>query len=228
MLGVRIPSPAPRMKKALYLLVIVLLTGCARTVYRPTTLPPPRPEGVYHRIVRGETIWRVATTYGAKVEDIKSYNNIRDVENLKVGTIIFIPGGKEGIPIYSPNEIGKEGFTWPARGRIVSDFDFKEGGTSKGINVALPFGSKVRASKEGIVAYSDVLRGYGKVIIIDHQDGFSTVYAHNSQLLVKENSSVKRGEVIALSGDSGNCENPLLHFEIRKGEVPEDPLTYLP
>ncbi len=216
------------MKKALYLLIIVFLAGCARTVYRPTALPSTRPQGIYHRVIQGETIWRIARNYGADVEDIKSYNNIRDVENLDIGTIIFIPGPKERIPIYSSYEIGKEGFTWPAKGRIVSDFDFGEGGTSKGINVALPFGSKVRASKEGIVTYSDVLRGYGKVIIIDHKNGFSTVYAHNSQLLVKENSSVKTGEVIALSGDSGNCENPLLHFEIRKGEIPENPLSYLP
>ena len=217
------------MKKALYLLVLILLSGCARTVYRPERLPPTPPKGVYHRMEEGETLWRIAKTYGVDIEDIKSYNHIGDVENLKVGTIIFIPGVRgERIPVYSFSEIGKEGFVWPAKGSIVSDFDFEEGGTSKGIDVALPFGSKVRASKEGVVTYSDVLRGYGKVIIIDHQDGFSTVYAHNSELLVKENDFVKKGEAIALSGDSGHVENPLLHFEIRKGEIPQDPLSYLP
>ena len=217
------------MKKALYLVVGILLAGCARTVYRPTTVPPPRPpQGIYHRIGRDETIWRIAKTYGVDVKDIKSYNDISDVENLKVGTVIFIPGAKEGIPFYTPSDIGEGGFVWPAKGKIISDFDFGEGGTSKGIDVALPFGSKVRASKEGVVTYSDTLRGYGKVIIIDHQNGFSTVYANNSQLLVRENSSVKRGEVIAISGDSGHCENPSLHFEIRKGELPQNPLNYLP
>ena len=150
------------------------------------------------------------------------------MEDLKVGTVIFIPGVLERIPVYSSWEIGREGFVWPVKGSIVSNFDFGKGGTCKGIDVALPLGSKVRASKEGIVTYSDVLRGYGKVVIIDHQDGFSTVYAHNSELLVKEKSSVTRGQLIALSGNSGHCESPLLYFEIRKGEMPLDPLSYLP
>jgi len=216
------------MKKILYLLLTVLLAGCARTVYRPDRLPPIPPTGVYHRIEKGETLWRIAKTYGVEVEEIKSYNNIRDVEDLKVGTLIFIPAALERIPVYSPTEIGREGFTWPVKGKIVSNFDFGKGGTCKGIDVALPLGSKVRASKEGVVTYSDALRGYGKVIIIDHQDGFSTVYAHNSELLVKEKGFVKRGEAIALSGDSGHCKSPLLYFEIRKGEVPQDPLFYLP
>ena len=166
--------------------------------------------------------------YAVDMEDIKSCNNIGNVNNLKVGSILFIPGSTDAIPIYPYHKIGKEGFIWPAKGKIICDFDFGRGGISKGINVALPVGSNVIASKEGIVTYSDVLRGYGKVIIIDHQDGFSTVYAHNSQLLVKEKTLVKRGQTIALSGDSGNCTNPLLHFEIRKGEVPLDPLYYLP
>ena len=124
--------------------------------------------------------------------------------------------------------MGKDGFSWPVEGRIISDFNFGNGGISKGIDIALPFGSEVRASKQGIVKYSDVLRGYGKVIIIDHQDGFSTVYAHNSQLLAKENGFVQRGEIIAYSGNSGNCKSPLLHFEIRQDETPKDPLYYLP
>ena len=216
------------MKKAIYLLLILFLSGCAKVANRPTTLPPPYHRGVYHRIARGETLWRIAKTYGADMEDIKSYNNIRDVNDLKVGRVIFIPGSTDIIPIYAYHEIGREGFVWPAKGEIISKFDFGKGGISKGINVSLPLGSNVRASKEGLVTYSDVLRGYGKVIIIDHQDGFSTVYAHNSELLVKENSLVKRGQTIALSGNSGNCENPLLHFEIRKGEKPLDPLYYLP
>jgi murein DD-endopeptidase MepM/ murein hydrolase activator NlpD len=219
------------MKKLLYFLVIILLTGCARTVYRPTRPTPTFPRGVYHRIEKGETLWRIAKTYGVEVEKIKSYNNIRDVEDIKVGTLIFIPRAEKKLHTTYPisvGKIGREGFMWPAQGRIVSYFDFGKGGTSKGIDVALPFGSEVRASKGGIVTYADVLRGYGKVVIIDHKDGFSTVYAHNSKILVKENSSVGRGEVIALAGDSGHCESPLLHFEIRKGETPQDPLSYLP
>jgi murein DD-endopeptidase MepM/ murein hydrolase activator NlpD len=222
------------MRKISYLSVIIaliLVSGCTRAVYRPRRAPPPYPRGVYHRVEKGETLWRIAKTYRVDLEELKDYNNIRDVEDLKVGTLIFIPGAKERIPVsayINTSKIGNEGFTWPAEGKIVSYYNTNKGGLSKGIDVALPFGSKVKASKQGIVSYADVLRGYGKVIIVDHQDGFSTVYAHNSKLMVKENDFVERGEVIAISGNTGNCKSPLLHFEIRKGETPQDPLYYLP
>ncbi len=212
------------MKKTLCVLFVIFLAGCARTAYKAdkTSLYP---NGVYHRVKRGETLWQIARNYYADMEQIKSYNNIKNVESLKTGSIIFIP---EATNKYFHAEIGKEGFIWPANGRIVSDFDFESGGISKGIGISLPIGSQIRASREGTVTYADVLRGYGKVIIIDHQDGFFTVYAHNSQLLVKENSTVKKGELIAFSGSSGYCKNPSLHFEIRKENVPQNPRNYLP
>jgi murein DD-endopeptidase MepM/ murein hydrolase activator NlpD len=215
------------MRKVLCVLAIIFLSGCAKTTYRPEK-PSLYPSGVYHRIERGETLWRIAKNYGADMEQIKSYNDIKNAEDLKVGSVIFIPKVAERNPAYSSTETGKEGFTWPAKGRIASDFDFEQGGISKGIDISLPVGSQIRASREGLVTYADVLRGYGKVIIIDHQDGFSTIYAHNSQLLVEENIIVKKGDLIAFSGNSGQCVSPLLHFEIRKGNTPQNPLNYLP
>ena len=215
------------LRKILCVLAVVFLSGCARTAYRPEK-PQLYPSGVYHRIERGETLWKIAKNYGADMEQIKSYNHIKNVEDLRVGSLIFIPNATGTNSLHSYTETGKEGFVWPAKGRIVSDFDFEKGGISKGIDISLPVGSQVRASKEGVVTYADVLRGYGKVIIIDHQDGFSTIYAHNSQLLVKENSAAKKGDLIAFSGDSGHCASPLLHFEIRKGNTPQNPRNYLP
>ncbi len=214
------------MRKLSYILFVILLSGCAKTVYRPEK---PRLDrdigGIYHRIEKGETLWRIARNYGADMEEIKLYNNIENTENLQAGRVIFIP---EKSYIYPSMEEGKEGFIWPAKGQVVSEFDCENGGISKGIDVSLPIGSQIRASREGTVTYADVLRGYGKVVIIDHQDGFSTIYAHNSQLLVEENGIVEKGELIAFSGNSGRCESPLLHFEIRKENIPQNPLNYLP
>lgn len=116
-------------------------------------------------------------------------------------------------------------FRWPARGRVIAGF-----GTAgnEGINIALPEGTPVRAAEGGTVAYSgDELRGYGKLVLVRHADGYVSAYAHNSQLLVERGEEVRRGQVIANSGRTGNVTSPQLHFEIRKGADPVDPMPYL-
>jgi len=120
-------------------------------------------------------------------------------------------------------------FRWPARGRIVAAFGAKPNGQQNdGINIALPEGTPVKAAEGGEVAYAgNELKGYGNLILIRHPNGFVTAYAHASELLVKRGEKVKRGEVIAKSGQTGNISSPQLHFEIRKGSTPIDPTPYL-
>lgn len=116
-------------------------------------------------------------------------------------------------------------FRWPARGRVISGFG---NAGNEGINIALPEGTPVRAAEGGVVAYAgDELRGYGKLILIRHADGYVSAYAHNSQLLVQRGEEVRRGQVIANSGRTGNVNAPQLHFEIRRGADPVDPMPYL-
>lgn len=116
-------------------------------------------------------------------------------------------------------------FRWPARGRVISGFG---NAGNEGINIALPEGTPVRAAESGVVAYAgDELRGYGKLILIRHADGYVSAYAHNSQLLVQRGEEVRRGQVIANSGRTGNVNAPQLHFEIRRGADPVDPMPYL-
>jgi murein DD-endopeptidase MepM/ murein hydrolase activator NlpD len=86
----------------------------------------------------------------------------------------------------------------------------------------------VKAAAPGKVGFSGWLRGYGNVVILEHEGGFYTVYAHNSLNLVKEGEWVEEGQIIAQVGDSGNAEGAHLHFEIRKGSKPLDPMTLLP
>jgi murein DD-endopeptidase MepM/ murein hydrolase activator NlpD len=118
------------------------------------------------------------------------------------------------------------GFRWPAKGRVIAGF----GGTSanEGINIALPEGTPVKAAEDGTVAYagSDV-KGYGKLVLIRHDNGYVSAYAHNGEIAVKHGEKVKRGQAIAKSGQSGNVTSPQLHFEIRKGATPVDPTRYL-
>ena len=116
-------------------------------------------------------------------------------------------------------------FRWPARGRIIQGF--KAGGND-GINISVPSGTSVRAAENGVVVYAgDGLKGYGNLVLIKHPNGFVTAYGNNEELDVKRGESVKRGQVIAKSGDTGNVNSPQLHFELRKGSTPVDPTSYL-
>ncbi|WP_417683931.1 peptidoglycan DD-metalloendopeptidase family protein [Roseibium sp.] len=121
-------------------------------------------------------------------------------------------------------------FRWPVRGRIISDFGAKPGGTrNDGVNLAVPEGTPVKAASDGTVIYSgNELKGYGNLILVRHEDGWVSAYAHNSQLNVKRGDKVTRGDVIANAGATGSVSQPQVHFELRKGNKPVDPLRYLP
>jgi murein DD-endopeptidase MepM/ murein hydrolase activator NlpD len=121
-------------------------------------------------------------------------------------------------------------FRWPVRGRVIGTFGTKPNGErNDGIDLAVPQGTEVRAAEDGVVAYSgNELKGYGKLVLIRHEDGYVTAYANASEILVKRNDKVRRGQVIAKSGQTGGVPVPQLHFEIRKGSTPVDPSQFLP
>jgi murein DD-endopeptidase MepM/ murein hydrolase activator NlpD len=120
-------------------------------------------------------------------------------------------------------------FRWPVRGKVITAYGAKTNGKSNdGINVAVPEGTPVKAAEDGVVAYSgNELKGYGNLVLVRHSNGYVTAYAHASELLVKRGDTIKRGQVIAKSGQSGEVGSPQLHFEIRKGSSPVDPLQFL-
>ncbi len=120
-------------------------------------------------------------------------------------------------------------FRWPVRGRIIAGFGPKPNGLQNdGINLAVPEGTPIKAAEDGVVAYAgNELKGYGNLVLVRHSNGFVTAYAHASEILVKRGDTVKRGQVIAKSGQTGNVTAPQLHFEIRKGATPVDPAQYL-
>ena len=120
-------------------------------------------------------------------------------------------------------------FRWPVRGKVITSYGAKTNGKSNdGINVAVPEGTPVKAAEDGVVAYSgNELKGYGNLVLVRHSNGYVTAYAHASELMVKRGDTIKRGQVIAKSGQSGEVGSPQLHFEIRKGSSPVDPLQFL-
>ncbi|MFY8106522.1 MAG: peptidoglycan DD-metalloendopeptidase family protein [Elstera sp.] len=129
----------------------------------------------------------------------------------------------------TPPPRGGRSFQWPTTGRIIATFGPQERGLhNDGINIAAPKGTPVRAAENGVVAYAgDEIRGFGNLLLIRHADGFMTAYAHNEVLLVNRGDTIRRGQVIARVGQSGNVSTPQLHFEIRKGTQAVDPEQYL-
>jgi murein DD-endopeptidase MepM/ murein hydrolase activator NlpD len=120
-------------------------------------------------------------------------------------------------------------FRWPVRGKVITSYGAKTNGKANdGINLAVPEGTPIKAAEDGVVAYSgNELKGYGNLVLVRHSNGYVTAYAHASELLVKRGDTIKRGQVIAKSGQSGEVGSPQLHFEIRKGSSPVDPLQFL-
>jgi murein DD-endopeptidase MepM/ murein hydrolase activator NlpD len=120
-------------------------------------------------------------------------------------------------------------FRWPVRGRVISSYGPKTTGTQNdGINVAVPEGTPIKAAEDGVVAYAgNELKSYGNLVLIRHSNGYVTAYAHASEILVKRDEPIKRGQIIAKSGQTGSVTAPQLHFEIRKGSSPVDPMPYL-
>lgn len=129
----------------------------------------------------------------------------------------------------TPEPMAGNQFRWPVKGRIVAGFGSTPSGKhNDGINVAVPKGTSIKAAENGVVAYAgSELEPYGNLILIRHANNWVTAYAHNNELLVKRGDTVRRGQVIGKAGQSGNVSQPQLHFELRKGSKPVNPLSYM-
>jgi murein DD-endopeptidase MepM/ murein hydrolase activator NlpD len=122
------------------------------------------------------------------------------------------------------------GFRWPARGRVIAGFGAEVGGApNNGIDLAVPAGTDVLAADEGVVLYAgNEIKSLGNLVLLRHRDDFVTAYAHAKSIQVKVGDTVRRGQVIAKSGQTGTVKAPQLHFEIRKDNAPVDPAQFLP
>ncbi len=217
-----------------FVLVSGFLAGCATTEYRALPLPPqaaaplPKPQGIYHKVHKGQTLWRIAKAYGVNIEDMIAANNIPHAAAIEVGQLLLIPGAKESqeIAVSHTPAANKDEFIWPMKGRVLSYFNDRHGeGVNRGIDIETNDGDTVRASREGKVILADYLGGYHQTVMIDHGDGFISVYAQNRKLLVKLGDHIYKGDPIAQVGSVTN--RSFLHFEIRKGEKATNPLYYL-
>lgn len=193
-----------------------------------------------HVLQPGENLYRLSRYYGVSVQDIMSANDIDDVSDLPVGARLVIPGAEREPPgaslaAYVPSVPGGKGaralgleFAWPVRGKLSSRYGWRHGDHHEGIDISARSGTPVRAAEAGRVIFSGWLGSYGRMVIVKHTGSYSTVYAHNQRNLVQEGDFVERGDVLAEVGTSGNASGPHVHFEVRRGRTPEDPMGYLP
>lgn len=218
--------------------VILISDGCSSR--RPGK---PR-DGIIHVVKRGENLFRIGKAYDIRYDVLARINKIADPHQIRAGDKVFVPGATRQLPveIITPANavVRKRGsttnrrgegagrFLWPVKGTVTSRFGPRNPTFHDGIDISARSGTPIRASRAGTVIYSDKLRGYGNLIIIRHTGGFVSVYAHNRRNLLREGQKVARGQVVAEVGDTGRVSGPHLHFEIRKNNIAQDPLYYLP
>ena len=182
--------------------------------------------GTVHVVEEGETLSDIASEYAVAPAEIKRVNP-GELENLEPGQEVVIPGAQP--PDYADRGGSLDSFVWPITGgRISSYFGPRWGGFHEGIDIAVPAGTPIKASKAGWVTFSGWRGGYGNMVEIDHGDGVKTRYAHNTRNLVRPGAFVYQGQVIAYSGNTGNSTGPHLHFEILHNGTPVNPTRYLP
>lgn len=211
------------------------------TLSRNVSARPNAAGGSTYVVQRGDTLYGVARTHNLRPSDIAAANGLSNTSQLYVGQRLKMPGTASSSatqvasgpvptprskPALSSPPPSSGVFLWPAEGKVLSKFGAKGNGLhNDGVNIAVPEGSPVRVAQNGVVAYvGNELKGYGNLLLVRHDNGWVSAYAHNKELLVKRGQTVRKGDLIARAGQTGSVTTPQVHFELRKGAKPVDPL----
>jgi lipoprotein NlpD len=216
---------------------------------KPTPAAPKPAPGTYV-VKKGDTLYSIALEHGADYREVAQWSGLSDPTKISVGQVLRVTPPEERVQVgrarlpergearpldlppprsqAKPPPSVKEpagDFIWPARGKVIAGFAEPR---RKGIDIDAKLGDPVLAAAAGRVTYTGAgIPGLGKLVVIKHDNGFITVYAHNRDIVVKEQQAVARGQKIAELGSS-DADRPKLHFQIRKGAAAVDPMRYLP
>ena len=233
--SVRVPASAVPPSRAL-----------ASSTPQPLAVSAPARREAAHIVRPGDTLYSISRAAGVTVGELAAANNLRQPYALQVGQQLRVPGAVDA----PPREASISGdvadlarnvsfgatptksprlFDWPVQGRVIGAYGLTASGKrNDGVNIAAPIGTPVRAAADGEVVYrGSELEGYGNLLLIKHEDGFVTAYAHNDAMLVKKGDRVRQGQVIAKVGQTGSASEPQLHFEIRQNLKAVDPVALL-
>jgi LysM repeat protein len=195
----------------------------------------PNQKGVLHSVDQEEDVQAIAARYQVPTETLASVNNLGPAHILTPGLELFVPGAKpvklseEMTAHYSLRGI----FGSPLPGRVTSGMGLRTHpvggfrGKHTGVDLAAKQGTNIAAAAAGTVAETGEGEYIGKFVVLKHKDSYTTIYGHCSQILTAPGKTVKKGQIIARSGDTGRTTGPHLHFEIRRNGIPQNPLIYL-
>jgi murein DD-endopeptidase MepM/ murein hydrolase activator NlpD len=171
---------------------------------------------------------------GTKVASVHPANTVTDAPAPESAVAATVEPRSKGTEVASAaGAAGAAGpgakFRWPVKGKVIASFGPRTDGThNDGVNVAVPQGTEVHAAEQGVVAYAgSELKGYGNLVLLRHESGWVTAYAHNEEVLVKRGDKIKRGQAIAKAGKTGTVDQPQVHFELRQGQKPVDPTPHM-
>ncbi|HXZ87124.1 MAG TPA: peptidoglycan DD-metalloendopeptidase family protein [Candidatus Binataceae bacterium] len=228
----------PRLSVSAGFILTAMLAGCFSAAPQPpaarSSAALPAGSRATHEVARGETVYRIAHEYGVSPERLMQANGLGDPRDLRVGQMLVIPSYAAASDPGFANEWvipprADRQLAWPvAAGKVSSPFGIRNGVMHDGVDIVAPAGTPVSAADDGVVIYCGHMRGYGNVVILQHSQGYVTVYGHNQRNLVRDGDRVARGEQIAELGSTGRASAPNLHFEVRCDNRPENPLAYLP
>ena len=226
------------------------LLGC-NELKDPDRLPPgatlqiPNQDGIFYLLRKGDTLKKIADRFGVYEEAILAANALDRQAVLEVGkTKLFLPAAKPITVVQQAESHGEKesitstkkrprGFVWPLHGRINSPFGWRRDPFSRrrvfhtGLDIKAPYGRAIVAAKSGTVVYAGWMGGYGRVVVINHGGGYTTLYAHCSRLLVRQGQRVDARKVIARCGSTGRSTGTHLHFEVRRNNAPINPRSVL-
>jgi murein DD-endopeptidase MepM/ murein hydrolase activator NlpD len=197
----------------------------------------PDVQGVTHLVKSGETLWRIARAYQVSADDLAIANHLSSAAKLTVGQELFIPGAKAAVevpasdalpPESRPARAGPAPLLWPVVGVLYARFGPRGETRHDGIDIAAPAGTEVHAAADGDVVFAGEQKGYGFVVVLQHEGRLISLYAHNQSVLVKDGAHVKAGDPVARVGEALKTSGPHIHFEVRLDGQPKDPLAYLP
>ena len=200
-------------------------------IYPGQVLQVPALKARYYMIRLGDTLSVIARAFSVGVKDLCRLNSISDPDRIWAGEQIRIPqeAVASAVPAYAARvSTAHIRLAWPLQGPISSGFGRRWGQMHEGLDIAVPYGTDVFASLGGKVSFAGRKGSYGNMVILDHESGMQTCYAHLSRLLVDPGMEVVAGEIIARSGTSGKSTGPHLHFEVRIADNPVDPRRLLP
>ncbi len=210
------------------------------------------PAAKYHVVEKGDTLYNISKRYNVDMPTLSRTNDLRAPFTLKIGQKLLMPGSivskkqttvsvasnkaeartsnyQRQTPYVQPSTKRQQNFIWPVKGQVISKFGpIAKGRNNDGINIKAPKGTPIKAADSGTVAYAgNELKGFGNLILIKHNDGWVSAYAHADTIKVRKGQKIVKGATIATVGNSGGVGTPQLHFETRAGKKAVNPLGYL-